>query len=389
MTIASGSRVQLAIVEEVSFGTLPAVAMLPVRYKSSKLDYKLEGFTSEEVRADRQIRDFRLGMKGVDGSIDCEMAVGAHDPLYEGALAGVWTAGTSVSGCTTTSGNKIHRASGSFITDGYLIGDVLVVSGFGTSAHNGLARVAVVEAADLTMASSGTFGKTFVAGDSAGVVNLQGKRLKCGTTMKWYSIEQYFSDLVQYRLFKGCAVNEMSMKIQPKAIAEVSFTFLGQDTAAFQGSQFASSYSASPTGSPLDGFSGGLWEGGVASALVTGLDIKLANGRSVEGVLGSRVTPAIFEGRANITGTATVFFQDATAYNKFVNETESSIDILMVAPNGTDFLRVVVPACKFSSGNVEPKAEGPIPISMDFQSILATSGTAPANTTLYMQRSNT
>jgi hypothetical protein len=240
---------------------------------------------------------------------------------------------------------------------------------------------------DLTINATvgAAFAKTIAAGDSGGTVTPVGKRLKCGTTLKTYSIEQYFADLVQYRLFLGVAVNELALKIQPKAIAEATFTLLGQTSLPFQGSQFAASYSTASTNAPLDGFSGGLWEAGVASSLVTGLDIKLANGRTVEGVLGSRVTPAIFEGRANITGSATVFFQDPTLYNKFVNETQSSIDVLMVDPNGTDFLRVVVPAAKFSTGNVDPKAEGPVPITMDFQAILDST----SNTTFYMQKSNT
>lgn len=389
MTIGSGSRVQLAIVEEVSFGTVPASAMMPIRFKGSKLDYKLQGFTSEEVRSDRQIRDFRLGMKSVEGSLDVELSVGSHDALYEGALAGAWTVGTAVASCTTIAGNKIHRATGSWFTDGYLPGDIVAATSFVNTSNNGTMRVSAISIDGLDMTinavAGAAFTKTITASDTGGSVNLKGKRLKCGTTMKWYSIEQFFSDLTQYRAFKGVAVNEMTMKIQPKAIAEATFTFLGQDTMAFQTTQIASSYSVVSTNSPLDGFSGGLWEGGSASSLVTGLDIKLANGRTIEGVLGSRVTPAIFEGRANVTGSATVFFQDATAYNKFINETTSSIDILMVDPNGTDFLRVVVPACKFSSGNIDPKAEGPIPIAMDFQSILDT----VSGTTLYMQRSNT
>lgn len=386
MTIGSGSRVGLAIIEEVTFGVLPGTAMFPLRFNTSKLDYTLEGFTSDEVRQDRQIRDFRLGMKGVSGSLDIEQSVGSHDALYEGALAGAWTAGTPVAGCTTIAGNKIHRASGSWITDGYLVGDVIDTTLFGVSGHNGRCRISAVTAADLTINSTAgaAFAKTIANGDTGGTVTLAGKRLKCGTTLKTYCIEESFNDIVQFRLFKGVAVNEMEIKLQPKAIAMATFTFIGQDTEPFQGTQFAGSYSAGSNSAPLDAFSGGLWEGGAASSLVTGLNIKLANGRTAEGVIGSRVTPAIFEGRANITGSATVFFQDATAYNKFVTETQTSIDILMVDVNGTDFLRVVVPACKFSTGKIDPKAEGPIPITMDFQSIVDT----VSGTTLYMQRSN-
>jgi len=384
MAIAAGSRVNLAIVEEVTRNTTPATNFTTLRYKSENLSLKKETFQSEEHRSDRAISSIRHGMRTVDGNIEVEASVGGHDMLFEGALAGTWAAGTSVSTVTAVaSGNKLTRATGSFITDGYLVGDIITISGYATAGNNGTARVTAVAALELTIASTGLFAKT-LSNDTGGAVILKGKRLKTGTTLKTYSIEEGFLDVSEYRKFTGCAVNEMTITIQPKQIVSVSFGMIGMDSDAMQSSAFAPGYTASGTNEPLDAYNGGLWEGGVANTIVTGATIRLSNGRSTDGVVGSPITPDIFEGRTAISGTISVFFDDAATYNKFRNETSTNLDIVLKDPNGTDFLRVVVPAIKLNSAEFSVPMEGPVPVSMEFQGYLDST----AGCMMYLQRSN-
>lgn len=384
-TIAAGSRLNLAIVEEVTPNTTPATAMTTLRYNDTKLELKKETFRSDEHRSDRNISSIRHGMRTTDGSIDVEVSVGGHDLCYEGALASTWAAGVAATTITAVaSGNKLTRATGSFVTDGYLAGDVIVTTGFTTPANNATMRIATVSALEIVVMTTGTFAKT-LSNDTGGTINLKGKKLKAGTTLKTYSIEEGYLDVVQYRAFTGTAFNELTFTIAPKGIVKASFGFVGMDATSFQGTQIAASYTAAGTNEPLDAYQGALWEGGVANSLVTSATIKLTNGRTTEGVVGSAITPAIFEGRITVTGSVTVLFENATTYNKFREETATSLDILMKDNNGTDFMRVVVPKLKLNTGTLNVPLEGPIPVSMDFEGYLdSTAGCA-----IYMQRSNT
>lgn len=386
MPLGSGIRTTLALIEEVTFGVTPAGTLTPIRHTKANLNVKKDGFSSEEIRSDRQRPNFRHGFRSVEGSIECELSSVSHDALYEGSLGGAWAAGVSVGTVTAVaSGNKYTRASGSWLTDGYLPGDVITVSGFGTSGNNGTARVVSVSATDLAILSasgSPTFGKT-LTNDTGGTVLLTGKKLKAGSTLKTYSIQQGFDDVAQYRMFTGIAVNSLELKFDPKGINMGTFNLVGKDGSVFQGTTFAAS-AAIGTTNPIDSFVGTTWEAGTSLGIITALSAKVENGRTVEGVLGSKVTPAMFEGQCKVSGSMTVFFQDATQYNKFINETASSVDILALDVNGTDFLRFVFPALKYSTGTFDIPANGPIHISMDFESYLDTT----SSTSFYMQRSN-
>lgn len=386
MAIASGSRVTVATIPEVTLGTTPAGTLKPTRFTKISLMLKKDAYKSNEVVANRQTKDMRLGFRGVEGSLEAEVSIQSHDEYYESALAGTFAAPTPVTlNGAVVAGNKVTRAAGSFITDGYRVGDIVTLSAFAASAgaNNGTVRLATVSALEVSLVSTAgaPFAKTLIT-DTTGTLTYAGKRLDCGTTMKAVSIEEGFTDIAQYRIFNGMVVNGLDLKVEPKGIIMATFDLIGKDATVFSGTP--KTYSAALTSSPLDSFSGALWEGGSPTTLVTGVNFKLANGRTTQAVLGSKVTPDIFEGSVDISGTATLLFQDAVMFNKFDLETESAMDILVMNAAGTEWLRFVLPRVKFSSGGIEPPAEGPTPLSMSFTALLD----PVSNTSMYIQRSN-
>ena len=49
-----------------------------------------DGFQSNELRSDRQITDFRHGVKQVNGDIGVEYSWQEYDPFFEAAFFGEW-----------------------------------------------------------------------------------------------------------------------------------------------------------------------------------------------------------------------------------------------------------------------------------------------------------
>ena len=73
MTVAGGSRARLAYVAEVTYGTTPATpSFKTLNPTSHSLGLEKEGFQSETIRSDRQIADFRHGVRSVAGDIGTE-----------------------------------------------------------------------------------------------------------------------------------------------------------------------------------------------------------------------------------------------------------------------------------------------------------------------------
>jgi hypothetical protein len=85
-------------------------------------------------------------------------------------------------------------------------------------------------------------------------------------------------------------------------------------------------------------------------------------------VLGNRNAAGITSGRSNLTGTLSAFFQDTTLFNKFVNETESSVEIVL--GNGTTkSYTILIPRLVYSGSDTAVSGEGPISLSMPFQAL--------------------
>lgn len=200
--------------------------------------------------------------------------------------------------------------------------------------------------------------------------------LKAGTTLSTYSIERVFADGPQYDVMRGSAFNGVEISITPDAMATAKFSVIGRDAAAMKGTTYTAAVNAATTSAPMDAFTGTLSEGGSAIAVVTSVEIKLENGRKTEGVVGSRYTPAIFEGTCNVTGTATVLFENATLYNKFINETESAM-VITLTDGATGTMTFNLPKIKYGTGNFQIPKEGPITLQMEFQALYdETAGTA-------------
>lgn len=110
MAQAQGSRHSISYVPEVTFGVTPETpAMVELRHTGTTLAITKDTFQSDEIRNDRQIVDFRHGVRRATGDISVEWSYGAHDDFLEAALGGAWNTNVLKAG-TTFRSFTIERA---------------------------------------------------------------------------------------------------------------------------------------------------------------------------------------------------------------------------------------------------------------------------------------
>ena len=296
MTNSTGAQHEADYVAEVTFGTTPATpTMTPIRHNSLSLALTKDSLQSDELRADRQIADFRHGNKQVSGDIASELTYGAFDDLLAAALGGTWATGVPSAG-----------------TD----------------------------------------------------------QLKVGETLTSFTVRRHFSDISLYEVFTGVRFSGLSISIQPNQIATISLSCNGKDmtTSNIAGA----TQNAANTNTPFSGHEAGtIKEGGTTYAGITGIELSLENGLESAFELGSDTTGEHIIGRSNVTGTVTAYFSDQTLMNKFINETESSIEFTMTDPAGNT-LRFVIPRVKYTGGQPDVSGEGGVLLSMPFQALYDT-----------------
>lgn len=173
--------------------------------------------------------------------------------------------------------------------------------------------------------------------------------LRLGTTFKSFTLEDGALDIAQYRVFTGCAVNSLSMNLVPNAMVEATFGIVGAGADTVSGSSIDASPTEPQSDDPFDTFSGTITEGGSSIAIISALDFTIENSLNPAFVIGSATAPQMEYGRGRVTGNVTAYFQDAVLLNKFINETETSIQFTLSGDTSYTF---DFPKVKYSGGDI-------------------------------------
>jgi len=181
-----------------------------------------------------------------------------------------------------------------------------------------------------------------------------------------FLFERGFLDIEQYIRFLGCHISKFALDVKPNAIVTGSF-----DVTGFSGNIYSDPFDSDPaaasTNKAFDTFSGSLTEGGDALGIVTGLSFNLDNGDEALFALCSMGAKGVSSKRSNLTGTMATFFEDATLLTKFLNNTDSSISLVLT--DGTNSYTILIPKVVYTGGNIPTDNEGPLTLSLPFSGI--------------------
>lgn len=206
-------------------------------------------------------------------------------------------------------------------------------------------------------------------------------QIKSAQTRSSFTFIRHFADIADvdnpYYIYRGVELNSVQLTIAANSMITGTFSVVGksQETASDLTGLGVPTYNPASTTSPLDSFSGTLTEGGTPIAVVTEISLTLQNGIEPRYVVGAKdsILPSL--GRSNLTGQITAFFENSTLANKFLNETESSLEFTLPDTAGNE-LKFIIPRIKYTGGQPDVNGEGPITLAMPFQALLdAATGT--------------
>lgn len=172
--------------------------------------------------------------------------------------------------------------------------------------------------------------------------------LKAGTNVNTFTVEQYIGTSM-YRQGLGVTPTQLTLSIQPNSLVTANWDLVGMDWAS--ASSTLGSASAVATNDPFDGLSNAsINEGGSSIATVTSIELTINANKNVGGLLGTDAGDEPTNGLLQITGTVTARFNSLTLFQKFENETESSLDFTLTNPGESDTLKFELPRIKYTGG---------------------------------------
>lgn len=180
--------------------------------------------------------------------------------------------------------------------------------------------------------------------------------LKVGTTPKFFSIEDAATDINQFRLFTGMAVSSLAVSIRPNQMVTGTFSMVGKDM-TISGTSVDGTKTASSGNAPFDAYSGLMRIGNAGGALstaaiITGIDFTINNALAPTFIVGSASTPQLEYGMATVEGTITAYFEDAALINRFINETETALEVAVDDPTGSSDYTFLFPRVKINGADV-------------------------------------
>jgi len=348
--MSDANRVQLAYVEESAFGAQETGSALQIlRYNNESLSHDMATVVSEELRSDRQISDIvRVGLSA-SGDITFELSYGSHDTLLKSALlSSGWSTERKVTNSVSISASSVDN---SFNDAGSGFGNFsahqwIYVTGFANAANNGFFKLASATAAKLTV-STGTL---VTEAASENITVQMGSQITNGTTLDSYNFEKDFKDLSNVlALFKGMCINSLTLNIPADGIITGGFGFIGSAEEALTATG-GSEYTAVTTTKVMTGANHvpEILEN-LSDIAILDLSLSLNNNLRTRMQVGTLGVASIGVGSIDLTGSLTLNLANATLYNKFLNQTVTSIALAVRDTVGNGYV-IELPAVKITSG---------------------------------------
>jgi hypothetical protein len=204
-----------------------------------------------------------------------------------------------------------------------------------------------------------------------------------GFTEDSYAIEEWYSDIAQSEVYTGCKVGSMSVQLPSSGMSTVDFSFMGKNLTRVGTTQYFTSPAAQGTQGVLEASGGAMIVNGVPVALITSADFAVERAMENATAVGSNSITEIFSGRIRVSGNLSLYFQDATFRDYFVNETVVSLVMALTDGSAANagFISFTLPKVKINSFTKDDTELG-LTASASFKALLNsdTSGGLPATT---------
>lgn len=350
MGYQTGRNVFVAYKPEVAFGILPGpTGAKYFRPNTGALSLSKEPIRSGENRRDGMTSRGRHGSRSVGGSYAGDLSVGTHDSLIEAVLRGTFDAPLALVGLSVAvdaANRTFTRAAGSWITDGVRVGDVGRFGAFtaGGAANNGRNFTVVgLTATVMTVAET----PATIAQQTA-ITFARPKKVIQGTTRRSFTFEEHELDIDGSEVFKGCRIGSMQLQMQPNGMATLTFGIVGQDMEVMTGAEapyFTNAVESTTIG--LTAVEALIRLGSTSVLDVTGINLTVNLNAAGQPVVGSSITPDVFDNLATIEGSVTALRQDVSRVQQFLNEDQLSLS-LVFAENAAEPRSF----CSFFLGNL-------------------------------------
>lgn len=310
---------------------------------------------NNRIRSDLQTARPRHGARAVAGTLASDFSVGTFDPILEAAWRSTYVTALTSGSFTfsyDSSTGTLTRGSGSFVGEGFRVGDTITPS---VAVGGNSGKPAVIIA--LPTATTATIGNkdTWVSATSVtGVTVTRGRKLLMGgaPVARSFSIEHWQAGITLSERFVGCRLASIGWTFPQEGPVGFETSWVGQDMRPVETARFftsATNADATPIVTPdVRIFFNGV-EALNVQALSFGWDMNITPSAAV----GSLTAYQIPDGNTTVAGSISFWRTGSSNLAAFGAESGPwHMQVLMRPPGANDYTCLNFPA--FTLGAATP-----------------------------------
>lgn len=387
MAIAQSISKQTVLAKQSGLGSAASTGGQIIRRTSSVFQAPADTFESNEIVDHQQSTGANYGVNRANGKIDGLLSPGTWKLPFAALLRKDFVAISALTGLSLTiSGSgptyTVARGSGSWLTDGIKVFDVIRLSVGTLNAANiakNLMVVAIPSATQLTVIPVNGVAPVAegpVTSCTATVVGKKSWAPLTGHTRDYFSVEEWYSDLSKSEIFTDMMFAQAQIGLPATGNATVSFDMVGR-ARALNASQQIGSPAAASTSAILTAVNGVIVVNGSQVVNLTGANITInGNTANLDPVIGSNTVPDNQRGRIAVNGSFSAYFDGTTIQTIFQNRSTTSLGLVVTDSNlaAADFWAIGLTRIKITSDPPDDGGDKAVVRTYNFTAEIDTAG---------------
>lgn len=363
-------------IPEVTPGVTPSnPAWIPLRNTGGIPALTRDVLTSNELNGSREVTSLRSGNKQITGEFAIELSAKSQDDLLAGAMTSSWVAGftsASIQVAVNDAAKTFTRSTGSFITDGVTVGDLVQFPGL--PGNNGKPFIATTVTATVVTGAGIQLPLTTAA--AAATTYKIADSLETGNLCKTFSVLTVMTGkcgtVDAYILTKGVEFTGFTIEMAVNAMVTGSFPIIGLSQEILAAAPAGSTFTTPFTADPFASVDVSAFNGTAPLKLIDTFTITNDNSTSAQFELGNDSVAFVERARAANTFSLAGKLYDMTLLNMFINETQ--IELTSILTGTTGAMSFTLKRAKLTAAT--PEVGGPEAVTLSLE------GQATGNSTL-------
>lgn len=325
-----------------------------------------DALVSNELDGSRETSSIRTGNKQVTGEFAIEFGPRSQDELLAGAMTSSWVAGftsASIQVAVSAAAKTFTRSTGSFITDGVTVGDLVQFPDL--PGNNG--KPFIVTDVTATVVTGAAIQATLTTAAAAATTYKIADSLETGNLCKSYSVLTWFKGKCgvpdSYLLTKGVEFTGFTIEQAVNAMVTGSFPFIGLSQEVLSAYPAGSTFPSEAKRDPFSSVDVSAYNGTAPLELIDTFTITNDNGASAQFALGNASVAFVERAKAANTFSLAGKLYDMTLLNLFLNEAQ--IELTSVLENQGGAMSFTLKRAELTAAT--PEIGGPESVTLSLE----------------------